>query len=120
MLNVKGSLIRKQGEDSFVLNHLHSSSPVCYSALGWRQISTNMARTNLAAELLRKSGKYESFREEKGEDNCDNIISLELRSLASDVLSPQNFGGSRCVSLDELKAKMSCLQVGRADWTDEI
>ena len=57
MLTVKGSLIRKQGEQSFVLNHLQGSSPVCYSALGWRQIANNMARTNLAAEILSKSDK---------------------------------------------------------------
>ena len=33
--------------------------------------------------------------------------------MASDVLSPHNFGGRRSLSLDELKAKMSCLQVGK-------
>ena len=57
MLTLPGSLIRKQGEDGFVLNHLHSTLPVCYSAQGWREMSNNMARTNLAAELLRKSKK---------------------------------------------------------------
>ena len=96
-----------------MLNHLHSSSPVCYSVLGWREISTNMARTNLAAELLRKSKKFGiSFKKK-------HLIvfhfSLVLRSAASHVLGPQTFGGSHSLSMDELKAKMSCLQVGKRD-----
>ena len=53
-----GRLIRKEGEDRMVLNHLQGTSPVVYSVLGWRQLSHNMSRTNLAAELLRKSKKY--------------------------------------------------------------
>lgn len=88
------SLVEKCGESDFILKHLQGTNQVKYSASGWRHISYNMGRTNLAVELLKKSEK--------------NI-------LKRDSSDPFNYHGFGCVgeklSLDQIKAKMSCLQV---------
>jgi len=88
------SLIEKSGEAEFTLKHLQGTNPVRYSATGWRHVSYNMGRTNLASELLRKSEK-EYFK-------CE----------FNDPFNHFGFGYlGQNLSLDEVKSRMSCLQV---------
>ena len=57
LLSADGCMMEKNGEVGFTMKHFQGTSPVMYSAAGWRHISYNMSRTNLASELLRKSEK---------------------------------------------------------------
>eukprot|EP00092_Neocalanus_flemingeri_P063998 GFUD01077554.1.p1 GENE.GFUD01077554.1~~GFUD01077554.1.p1 ORF type:complete len:1054 (-),score=370.42 GFUD01077554.1:113-3274(-) len=88
-----GSLIEGCGETEFTLNHFQGTNPVKYSAQGWRHISYCMGRTNLATELLRKSCRP------------------ELQGGSLDPLMSSPIGGAAGLTLEEIKAKMSCLQV---------
>jgi len=88
-----GALIETTGDTQFILHHLQGTNPVRYSAQGWRQISYSMGRTNLATELLRKSERP------------------ELRTSSLDPLLSSPIGGPAGLTLEDLKAKMSCLQV---------
>jgi len=88
-----GALIETTGDTQFILHHLQGTNPVRYSAQGWRQISYSMGRTNLATELLRKSDRP------------------ELRTSSLDPLLSSPIGGPAGLTLEDLKAKMSCLQV---------
>jgi len=88
-----GTLIETTGDTQFILHHLQGTNPVRYSAHGWRQISYSMGRTNLATELLRKSDRP------------------ELRTGSLDPLLSSPIGGPAGLTLEDLKAKMSCLQV---------
>jgi len=88
-----GTLIESSGETHFTLNHFQGTNPVKYNAQGWRHISYSMGRTNLATEILRKSCRP------------------ELRCGSQDPLMSSPIGGPAGLTLEELKAKMSCLQV---------
>jgi len=88
-----GSLMEANGDTEFILNHMQGTSPVRYNATGWRHIAYSMGRTNLATEILRKS-----TRPELRSANLDNLMSSPV-------------GGQSGMTLEELKAKMSCLQV---------
>jgi len=88
-----GSLIDSSGDTQFTLHHLQGTNSVRYNALGWRHISYCMGRTNLATEILRKSARP------------------ELKSGSQDPLISSPIGGATGLTLEELKAKMSCLQV---------
>jgi len=88
-----GSLIETNGDTEFTLHHLQGTNQVRYSAHGWRHISYSMGRTNLATEILRKSERP------------------ELRTSSLDPLLSSPIGGAQGLTLEDLKAKMSCLQV---------
>jgi len=88
-----GALIESNGETEFTLNHFQGTNPVKYNAQGWRHISYSMGRTNLATEMLRKSCRP------------------ELKSGSLDSLMSSPMGGPAGLTLEDLKAKMSCLQV---------
>ena len=92
----QGSLVEacSSGGPQFLLHHLRGSCPVRYDATGWRLTAHNMGRTNLATELLRHT-----HREELRQTGPPPLMS-------SSVGEPG--AGS---SLEEVRARMSCLQV---------
>lgn len=89
----KGGLVERLGEEEFLLRHALGTNPVKYNVRGWRQISYAMGRTNLATELLRKSKREE----------------LVVRG--SCLMYPGIRMDQTPLTLDQVKARMSCLQV---------
>ena len=82
------------GAPQFLLHHLRGSCPVRYDATGWRLTAHNMGRTNLATELLRHTHR------------------AELRQTGPPPLMSASVGDLRAGnSLEEVRARMSCLQV---------
>merc|ERR1719167_1916164 len=77
----------------FTLNHFQGTNPVRYDAQGWRHISYSMGRTNLATEVLRRT--------------CRS----ELKIGSQDPLMSSPIGGQSGMTLEDIRAKMSCLQV---------
>jgi len=78
----------------FLLHHLRGSCPVRYDATGWRLTAHNMGRTNLATELLRHTHR------------------TELRQTGPPPLMSSSVGEPGAGnSLEEVRARMSCLQV---------
>jgi myosin-18 len=90
-----GALIVTSGETEtqFTLGHLQGTACVRYNAQGWRHISYSMGRTNLATEVLRRSARP------------------ELRTQSQDPLLSSPVAGQAGLTLEDIKAKMSCLQV---------
>ena len=79
----------------FLLHHLRGTCPVRYDASGWRLTAHNMGRTNLATELLRHTQR------------------TELRQTGPPPLMSSSVGNNPGSgnSLEEVRARMSCLQV---------
>ena len=78
----------------FLLHHLRGTCPVRYDASGWRLTAHNMGRTNLATELLRHTQR------------------TELRQTGPPPLMSSSVGNPGSGnSLEEVRARMSCLQV---------
>jgi len=91
----QGSLVEACGSGpQFLLHHLRGSCPVRYDATGWRLTAHNMGRTNLATELLRHTHR------------------TELRQTGPPPLMSSSVGDPGAGnSLEEVRARMSCLQV---------
>lgn len=94
---VSGSaaLMERVGDDEFVLRHCIGTNPVRYSVKGWRNISYAMGRTNLALEMLQKSNREE----------------LKIQGPIQFYPGLGISHGQGPITLDQVKATMSCLQV---------
>jgi len=92
--NKTNPLVESCGGTEFILHHMQGTNSVRYDARGWRQLSYWMGRTNLASEIFRKTTKPE-------------LKSVGQPQLLSGFLSSEVPG----FSLDDIKARTSCLQV---------